>query len=209
MDEPDEVLRYWLGDAEEATRDPDARMRRWFGGGEAIDREIRARFGDLVRRAQAGELAAWEATPRTRLALVIVLDQLSRNVWRGDPRTHAGDALALRLALDAYDRGWDRQLTLEERRWLVMPLLHAEDLAALDRSIPIFEAMASEAGPTERGGFDAATEHARKYRDVIARFGRFPHRNALLGRTSTPAEETFLETWDGPGGKKRPGAARP
>ena len=208
MSDVDRVLGYWLGDPEEDVREPGARSRRWFQGGEAVDRDVRERFGDLVAAAQRGELEAWAEVPRSRLALVILLDQLSRNAYRGDPRAHAGDEKALALALDAYDRRWDRALTLEERRWLVMPLLHAEDLATLARAKEIFVALAADAPAAQRGFFDAGVARAQKYHAVIARFGRFPHRNALLGRASTVEEDAFLLTWDGPGGKMPPSAER-
>lgn len=203
------VLGFWIGDPEEDVREPGTRVRRWFQGGEALDRDIRERFGDLVLSAQRGDLDPWAATARSRLALVILLDQLSRNAFRGDARAHAGDAKALTLAVEAYDRGWDRELSLEERRWLVMPLLHAEDVATLDRARTIFADLAAEAPAAHKGAFEAGVARAEKYRAVIARFGRFPHRNTLLGRISTPDEEAFLETWDGPGGKKPTAAGRP
>lgn len=203
------ILSFWIGDPDEDVREPGTRVRRWFQGGDALDRDIRERFGDLVAAAQAGDLDAWAQSARPRLALVILLDQLSRNAFRGDARAHAGDAKALALAVEAYDRGWDRELSLEERRWLVMPLLHAEDVATLDRARGIFAGLAAAAPDAHKGAFEAGVTRAENYRAVIARFGRFPHRNALLGRISTPEEEAFLETWEGPGGKKPPAARRP
>ena len=204
----EDVLAFWIGDPAEDVRDPGARVRRWFMGGEAVDRDVRERFGDLVAAAQRGELDGWSVSARSRLALVILLDQLSRNVFRGDARAHAGDQKALALAVEAYDRRWDEELSLEERRWLVMPLLHAESVATLDRAKGIFAGLAAEAPAGQKDGFEGGVARAEKYRAVVARFGRFPHRNALLGRVSTPDEEAFLETWDGPGGEKPRPAAR-
>ncbi len=203
------VLSFWIGDPEEDVRAPGTRVRRWFQGGDAVDRDVRTRFGDLVVAAQRGDLDGWATSARPRLALVILLDQLSRNMFRGDPRAHAGDDKALALAVEAYERRWDDDLTLEERRWLVMPLLHAEDVPTLERAKAVFLGLAADAPAAQKGGFEAGASRAEKYRAVVARFGRFPHRNTLLGRVSTPEEEAFLETWDGPGGKRPPGAVRP
>ena len=125
---PADVLGYWFREepADAAAAMP--AMRRWFQSGPEVDQEIIARFGPVVDAAVAGGLAAWEAEPRDRLALLIVLDQFTRNVYRNDPRTYAGDERAQRLAIDALDRGLDRPLSFWERLFLGMPLRHAEDV---------------------------------------------------------------------------------
>lgn len=192
----DEVLGFWFG---AGAADADAygrQIRRWFMGGPALDAEIRARFGDLVERALAGELDGWTATPRGRLALILVLDQFTRSIYRDDPRTYAGDAKAQALAAEAYAQGVDRELGIEERHFLLMPFMHAEDLGLQERAIALVDAVAADAPSWRRPLLAMAQEQARKYRDTIARFGRFPHRNRILGRANTADEEAFLVEWE-------------
>lgn len=183
-----------------------ARVRRWFQGGAEFDQEVVRRFGSLVEAALRGELDEWTQTTRGRLALVLVLDQLTRNVFRGDARTYAGDSMAQRLALEAFDRGLDRELTYLEKLFLSMPLLHAEDMALQERLATIVEGFSADLPPVYGRMHEMNQEQAAKYRDIIRRFGRFPHRNDLLGRTSTPEELVFLEDW---AEKMAPRGARP
>ena len=177
---PDDVLSYWFAPGPE-------RMARWFGGDAATDADCRRRFASTLDAAARGELDDWTTTPRGRLALIVVLDQFSRNVHRGTSRAFAQDARALALCLDGLARGDDRALAPEERAFFYLPLEHAEDAAMQARSVACFEALAAEA--PEQSEF---LPFAREHRDVIARFGRFPSRNATLGRRSTPDEEAFL-----------------
>src|SRR5689334_2099390 len=176
----DDVLAYWFAPGPE-------RAARWFRGDAATDADCRRRFAATLDAAARGELDGWSATPRGRLALIVVLDQFSRNIHRGTPRAFAQDARALALCLDGLARGDDRTLTPDERGFFYLPLEHAEDAAMQARSVACFEALAAEA--PEAAGF---LPWAREHRDVIARFGRFPARNATLGRPSTPDEEAFL-----------------
>ena len=148
----------------------------------ALDEAIRARFLPTYEAAVAGELEGWLDEPNSCLAYVIVLDQFSRNMFRGTGRMFAADEQARRATERALERGYDRQLPEARRSFLYMPLMHSEDLADQDRCVELFEAQ----------GGDSAS-FARAHRDIIARWGRFPHRNALLGRTSTPEELAFLE----------------
>ncbi len=174
MDDPSAVLRFWFEETP-----PSA----WFRGGPERDRSVRERFGDLTERALEGALDPWADTPEGALALVLVLDQFPRQIWRDQARAFAGDARAQALTLQALEAGWIAAEPAPERRqfWL-MPLMHSEDLALQDRSLPLFERYT-----------DARTaDFARRHRDVIARFGRFPHRNAALGRPSSAGEEAFL-----------------
>ena len=196
MTTPDEILQFWFG---EPARDADgvmAKMRRWFRGGPDVDADVRERFGAAVEAALAGELDHWAADARSRLALVLLLDQFTRNVYRGDPRTHAGDEKAQALALDAFDRGLDATLSYVERMFLSMPLVHSEQLSRQRRAGEIVAQMTPDAPPEFRQVAAMHTEQSGKYTAVIARFGRFPHRNKLLGRQSTPEEEEFLEDWE-------------
>lgn len=198
----DEVLRFWFGDAPATTtEDYGKQMKRWFMGGAALDAEIQQRFGALVERALAGELEGWARTPRGRLALILLLDQFTRSIYRDDPRTYAGDAAAQRLAAAALDGDDARQLPVHERHFLIMPFIHAEDLAMQERGVAEMAKLVAEAAPFQRPVLAMGTEQTAKYREIIARFGRFPHRNAILGRTSTPDEVTFLADWES---KKRP-----
>jgi uncharacterized protein (DUF924 family) len=178
---PVDVLSFWFGEGGKSRAE-------WFRKDAAFDEEIRSRFGALHAEASAGGLAAWEDEPRSALALLIVLDQFSRNLFRGDARSFAQDARALAVAEKMLDRGWHRQLAPLERQFAYLPLEHAEDLARQDRAVALFEEL--EASP----GMEGIARWAGKHRDVIRRFGRFPHRNAALGRASSPEEEAFILT---------------
>ncbi len=179
-----DVLTFWFGTA-------DAVDPRWFNGGDAFDREIAERFGATIDAALAGDLDDWAATSDGALALVVVLDQFTRNVHRGTPRAFAGDARALAVARRLLAEGGDAALSPLRRWFVLMPLEHAEDLALQDECVRRFEALLAEAGP-HRDAIASALDYARRHRDVVARFGRFPHRNDILGRPSTPDEVEFL-----------------
>lgn len=193
---PADVLDFWFG--EPPTDEPTllAKVSRWFHGGPDLDREIVARFGAAVEAAVEGRLDAWAAQPPGRLASVLLLDQLTRNVFRGSPRMYAGDGRAQALALQAFDDGSAGTLAWVERLFLSLPLLHAEDAALLRRSAAIARALALDVPPPYAPMSAMYLEQAAKYGDVMARFGRFPHRNTLLGRVSTPEEREFLTHWD-------------
>lgn len=192
---PESVLDFWFGEPAEADAGLMAKIRRWFVGGPGMDREVTERFGPTVEAALDGALDAWATTARGRLALVIVLDQFTRNVYRGDPRTYAGDSRAQRLALEAFDQGLDRGLSYVERLFLSMPLLHSEDLGLHGRLGEIVREGSASAPPEYRVMAAMNVEQAEKYASIIARFGRFPHRNAILGRETTPEEASFLVDW--------------
>jgi uncharacterized protein (DUF924 family) len=169
---PTDVLAFWRAAG------PD----KWFEKDPAFDAEIAARFLDLWRAAAHGELATWEETAEGALALVVVLDQFSRNMFRGEARTYEADALARAVAERAIARGFDRQVPYAERQFFYLPLMHSEHLPDQDRCVEL-----------ARGyGDDKFTQYAEQHADIIRRFGRFPHRNAMLGRASTPEEQSFL-----------------
>lgn len=157
---------------------------QWFAGGGELDQLIRERFGTLLEQAKEGAHDAWARTPRGRLALIVVLDQFSRNVFRGTPNAYAGDAKAQQLAREGIAAGMDKPLTLDERQSFYMPLQHAEDVELQALSVAKFGELKDEAA--------GAFEFARGHRSAVERFGRFPHRNAVLGRASTPDGEQFL-----------------
>lgn len=179
-----EVLEFWFGAS--GTPGHGQKRREWFMKDDAFDAEIRRRFLALHAAAALGECDAWERSPRELLALVVVLDQFSRNLYRNDPRAFSQDERARSAATILLDRGWDADLLPVERQFAYLPFEHAEDLALQDRSVALFESL--EAFEPTRG----LTEWAEKHRVIIRRFGRFPHRNAALGRESTPAETAFL-----------------
>lgn len=174
MPTPQEVLRFWF---------EETLASAWFRPGPERDRIVRQRFGSLTEQALAGDRAAWGDSAADALALLLVLDQFPRQIWRGQARAFAGDGQALTLTLRALEAGWVEAEPAPQRRpfWL-MPLMHSEDLAVQELGLPLFERLT-----------DARTaDFARRHQAVIARFGRFPHRNQALGRPSSPEEEAFL-----------------
>ena len=181
---PRDVVDFWFG----AEGSPERGRPRpeWFRKDSAFDAAIRARFGDAVEAALAGAFADWDAAPDRALARVLLLDQFTRNIFRDTPRAFAGDAQALVAAEAAVARGFDRALDPLQRWFLYLPYEHAEDAAMQRRSLALFEALARETGNAE------PLEWARRHADVIFRFGRYPHRNEVLGRASTPEEVAFL-----------------
>ncbi|WP_374513542.1 DUF924 family protein [Niveibacterium sp.] len=159
----------------------------WFRKSDAFDREIADRFGDCIARALAGGLREWDARPEGALARIVLLDQFTRNVYRDTPQAFAGDALAFALAGEMLARGDDQRLLPVQRVFVYLPFEHAEDAQAQTRSVELFERLAS-AWPAGASYLD----YARRHREVIDRFGRFPHRNSLLGRASSAEELLFL-----------------
>jgi uncharacterized protein (DUF924 family) len=206
---PEAVLDFWFADAAKSAAALEARMKFWFGMDtpaeiRAQDELIRSRFSDPVDEGLRGELASWAASARGRLALIILLDQFPRNIHRGTARAFAGDAAALALTLEGMSSGADRLLDACERVFLCMPLQHAESLAMQEKALEAFEAIAREAGDHQRPFVESCLPYARVHRDIIRRFGRFPHRNAILGRESTPAERAYLAA-DAPDLGQNPG----
>jgi uncharacterized protein (DUF924 family) len=174
------VLEFWFG------AEPGAFRQAWFERSDAFDAECRDRFAATCAQAAAGELDRWGATPEGALALVLLLDQFPRNIHRGTPSAFATDAKALDLARRMVARGFDRALEPVARFFVYLPFEHAEDLGAQDEAVRLVE------GLPDAPWRDNVLKYARAHRDVIARFGRFPHRNAVLGRRSTEAEAAYL-----------------
>jgi uncharacterized protein (DUF924 family) len=165
-----DVLDFWFG----------ADRKAWFEKNPAFDAEIRSRFLPLYERAAAGALQAWREDPTSCLALVILLDQFPRNMFRGSARAFAADALAREAARTIVERGWDKSLSPDERTFVYLPFEHSEALEDQELAMRLFEG-------------NPNFEWARKHWEIIRRFGRFPHRNAALGRESTPEEIAFLK----------------
>lgn len=167
--------------------------RLWFGGEEAVDTAIRSRFGPLVQQALDGGFEEWRETPQGALALILLLDQFTRNIHRGTAAAYAGDKRALHLCRQGRREGQDRALPSLHRAFFYLPLEHAEERRAQDESVAAFEHLLAEAPPPLRETFQGFLEYAVRHREIIERFGHFPHRNAPLGRPSTPEEIAFLQ----------------
>ena len=189
------VFDFWFQPGEGQAAD--APRREWFQKNDDFDRAIAGRFGALIDRALAGGLHEWDAEdPRPALARILLLDQFCRNVHRGTPSAFAGDPQALQAALRMVDAGQDLALPPLQRAFVYLPFEHAEDLAMQEQAVALFTRMAD----AERDTASAATaqgiagmlDFAQRHREVIRRFGRFPHRNAILGRASTPEEQAYL-----------------
>ena len=190
--QPADVLRLWLG-AHPLERAAMQRVQaQWFRKDEAFDAGLRQHFLPTIEAARDGRLDDWAQSAEGRLALIIVLDQFTRNVFRGQPASFAADAQALALALEGIERGHDQAVPPMARIFCCLPLEHAEDAAMQARSVALFAALRDAADAEPKAFFDGTLEYARKHQDVIARFGRFPHRNAILGRASTDAERAYL-----------------
>ena len=193
MNEVDTVLAFWFGQLDARGRADAAHAERWWKKDPALDAEIERRFGALHAAIARGEREILRADDRGCLAYVIVLDQFSRNMFRGTARMFAHDEQAMAAAQTAIERGGDRRLAVDERTFLYMPLMHSESLQAQDRCVALFGALLEELGNGDDAGRTAQNlEFARRHRDIVARFGRFPHRNATLGRPSTAEEVEFL-----------------
>ena len=188
----EEVLRFWFFSLPTGDHAAMARqMEWWFRGG--ADTEIIERFLPLFQRAAQGELDSWSQSSRSRLALIVVLDQFSRTIHRGTAQAFAQDRKALRLALEGIEVGHYAALeTPWEKTFFFLPLGHSEELANLDRAVNLAEELVKDAPQEHRDMLEFSANQARGHRDVIARFGRHPHRNELLGRQSTPEELEYL-----------------
>jgi len=171
---PEDVSRFWF----------DAGPAKWFKRNELFDQIIVENFGSVVGEALAGGLNGWGDTPLGALALVLLLDQFPRNMWRDNPRAFGGDAKALGIASGAIARGWDMTLSEDERRWLYMPFMHSEELKVQQRGLVYF---------AQRLNDPDTLIFAKLHVDIIERFGRFPHRNELLGRETSAQEKSFLD----------------
>ena len=188
-DEFEDVLRFWFGDGPEVV-DP-SQVERWFRGG--TDADILRRYRPLHERAASGELDAWSRAPRSRLALILVLDQFSRTLHRGGEEAFAQDERAQALTLEGLENGHYAALALPwEKIFFFLPLGHSEDLERQDLAVRLSEDLVTEATPERRPMLLHSLSQARGHRDVIARFGRHPHRNEALGRESTPEEREYI-----------------
>jgi len=197
---PRQVLDFWFGPRPYAPGGIAQRMRLWFGNPAApelrpqADEAIRDAFGASVADALAGRLDGWADSPRRRLALILLLDQFPRNISRGRPEAFAGDSRALELALSGIQQGADAALDAVERLFFYMPLQHAESREVQAESVAAFMRLEAEAPEPLHDVFSGVRRYAELHRDIVERFGRFPHRNRVLGRESTPEEAQWLRT---------------
>lgn len=181
-----DVLDFWF--LPEGAEGHGRQRIEWFRKDEAFDSALHQRFDALIAQAIAGGLREWdELGPRGTLARLLVLDQFTRNAWRGKPESFAGDTLALGAARQLVESGAHTALAPVERQFVYMPFEHAEDARMQEQAVTLFAELAGQ-----HEGFDEALDYAHRHRGVIARFGRFPHRNAILGRASSPDELAYL-----------------
>jgi len=198
MQRPHDILEYWFGAGPWTQERLDERTRFWFGGEGAEpqatrDAQIRERLEPLLERAARGEFAGWASSPKRRLALILLFDQVPRNSYRGTAAAFAFDREALALAAEGLQLAADAALDPIERIFFYLPLEHAESLEAQDAAITAFARLVAEAPPELRAYCEYTAQYAKKHRDLIAQFGRFPHRNAVLERESTAEELAWLE----------------
>lgn len=188
------IHEFWFGALDEGGMCAPDHHKLWFESSPGTDEFCQERFGELVELAVAGELERWEASDRGLVALILLLDQFTRNIYRLTPAAFSGDARALDLAQRTIVTGHHQRLPAIHQVFLYMPLEHSEDLALQDRCVALFEELAAQFPGRQVAGF---TRYAVAHRDVIARFGRFPHRNEILGRESTSEELSWLQTHGG------------
>ncbi|MBY0270675.1 MAG: DUF924 domain-containing protein [Burkholderiales bacterium] len=190
---PATVLDFWFGPATGDAATAQSQQKLWWSKNAEVDADIRNRFAALVETAASGKLDDWAQHARGRLALILLFDQFPRNMYRDTPRAFAHDPLARQLALAGIAAGADRELRAIERVFFYLPLEHAESPELQERCVALFTALAAGVPEADRKTFKGYVDYAVRHRDVIHRFGRFPHRNHILGRASTPEEIAFLK----------------
>ena len=194
----DAILSFWFKEHELSAPQIDRRMDIWFGEDKAFDQEIATRFGDDIEQASEGQLNHWAAEPRGRLALILLIDQFRRNIHRHTAEAFSLDKLALRLCVEGAVEKKDQGLTPIQKVFFYMPLQHAESAKVQAKSVALFNRLADSVSPTYQETFLTVAQFAELHKDIIDQFGRFPHRNRLLGRDNTPEEDEYL-AGDGPG----------
>jgi uncharacterized protein (DUF924 family) len=198
---PQSVLEFWFGDQPDSPEAIAARIALWFGADPAFDERIRELFDGLPSRAQRGDFDSWRQEARTSLALVLVFDQFPRNLYRGSAQSFAYDSLAREVAVAAIASRFDAELAPLEAMFFYLPLEHSEDMHSQERCVSLVRRLVERAPVDQRPQFESFLSYAIRHREVVRRFGRFPHRNAILGRRSTREELSYLEsggeTFDG------------
>jgi uncharacterized protein (DUF924 family) len=189
----DELLEFWFGDDPDDAAVAKAKAELWWDHRPETDEILQVRFGTAVSSAAVGILDHWTGSPRGRLALILLLDQLPRAIYRGTAEAFAQDSMARKVAEGGFDSGADKLLRPIERLFFYLPFEHSENLEDQDQSVALYRKLLSEVADSHREIFAEFVDYAVRHREIIARFGRFPHRNAILGRDSTPDEKAFLE----------------
>ena len=194
LNEIEQVLDFWFGACGPDGALDSTKQKMWFGDGRQFDAVIHTSFGALHERVVRGELdQEWSVTPRGRIALIVVLDQMSRHIHRGTPAAFAQDPAAQRLAVTGVEKGVDRELIPAQRVFFFLPFEHAEDLELQRLGVRCFDGLARTVAEPCRKEYESFADYARRHCEIVERFGRFPHRNQLLGRVSTPEEIKFLK----------------
>jgi uncharacterized protein (DUF924 family) len=198
VDRIDRILSYWFKDTDDQTvitKDSEI-IKFWFMKSEETDAEIKKNFEGDILRARKGKYESWLETPKGRLALIILFDQFPRNIYRDSPKAYENDIKALEYCLLAIKNGFDEKLSLVERQFLYMPLMHSESLKIQEKSLEYFNLLveeSKESHPESTDYFKYSLDYAQKHYDIIKRFGCYPHRNTVLNRRSTSEEIEFLK----------------
>ena len=193
MESAETILQYWFGTATDDLEVAQQCANKWWKKDPEVDREIQQRFAGVLDAAASGRLEDWLGAARGRLAMIILIDQFSRNIFRNSARAYANDALALAWCKDGIAAGVERELRAIERVFLYLPLEHSESVEDQIRSVELFGVLARSAPPAQSKLFEDYLNYAQRHLDIVQQFGRFPHRNAILGRESTEAEVAFLQ----------------
>ena len=188
----DEILSFWFKEQALSAPQIDRRLDIWFGEDAVFDHECKKEFSDDVDRASEGKLNHWADEPNGRLALILLLDQFRRNIYRGTAEAFAMDKLALKLCVEGAMEKKDKGLTPIQQAFYYMPLQHAESRKVQAKSIKIYNRLAEVVSPTYRETFETIAQFAELHHDIVQQFGRFPHRNSLLNRDNTPEENEYL-----------------
>ncbi len=190
---PTDILEFWFSDALQSPEQLGKRSPKWFVADRDFDNDIAAKFSELCHDALTGRLRTWEKVPRDRLALILLLDQFPRNIYRGRREAFGGDARALALAQAGIDRKQDEDLHPVEAAFFLMPLQHAEDRVVQQRSISEFARLVRRADAMWQPWLQSCHDFAVRHAEIVAKFGRFPHRNRVMGRKPTLRESVWLE----------------
>lgn len=188
----DAILSFWFKEQALSAPQIDRRMDIWFGEDEIFDLECKKEFSGDIDRASAGQLDHWAGDPRGRLALILLLDQFRRNIYRNTADAFSHDKMALKLCVEGAREKKDRGLTPIQQAFFYMPLQHTESVKVQDKAVEIYSRLSEAVSPTYRETFETMATFAELHRDIVAQFGRFPHRNKLLGRENTPEEDEYL-----------------
>jgi uncharacterized protein (DUF924 family) len=192
MEKAEEIIEYWFGDLKPSTPE-EGRFDLWFEKSEDTDQEIRERFLEDIERAGKGELDNWNSSPKTSLALIILTDQFTRNAMRNSGKAFELDHLAREVAREGIEKGYDRELPLLARLFYYLPFEHSEDLADQEKSVDLFKSLKDESPAEMSETFSMVYDYAVRHHEIVSRFGRFPHRNEVLGRELTNEEIEFLK----------------